>query len=145
MRIPESRGLWVNLSRGGTAPGTDLAAEADPRQAIKDLRGTIDEVRFGGVETIDGVRSRRFQVVTRPAAAQQAGTDSPERPTVTHYWFDQRGRVVRRQTELAEAGSATFAWTRWDQPVSIGRPKADTVITLERLEQLRQRQAGPSQ
>lgn len=145
MKVPESRGLWVNLSRGGSAPGADLAAEADPRQAIKELRGAIDEVRFGGVETVDGVRSRRFQVVTRQAAKQQAGSDDPERPTVTHYWFDQRGRVVRRQTELAEAGSATFTWTKWDQPVRIGRPSSDTVITLERLEQLRQRQAGTSQ
>ena len=145
MRVPESRGLWVNLSEGGTAPGADLAADADPRRAIDDLRDAIDEVRFGGAEAVDGVRSRRFQVVTRPEAKQQGGSDSPVRPTVTLYWFDRRGRVVRRQTELAEAGSATFTWTKWDQSVKIARPKPDTVITLKRLEELRKRQAGTSQ
>ena len=144
MRVPESRGLWVNLSEGGTAPEADLAAEADPRRAIDELRDTIDEVRFSGAETVNGVRSRRFQVVTRPEAKQQSSSDSPERPTVTHYWFDRRGRVVRRQTELAEAGSATFTWTNWDQSVKIARPKPDTVITLKQLDQLRKRQAGTS-
>lgn len=145
MRVPESRGLWVNLSEGGTAaPGVDLAGEADPRRAIDELRDTIDEVRFSGAETVNGVRSRRFQVVSRSEAKQQAGSEGPERPTVTHYWFDGRDRVVRRQTELAEAGSATFQWTKWDQSVKIARPEPDTVITLKRLEELRKRQAGTS-
>jgi len=146
MRVPESRGLWVNLSEGGNGiPGADLAEEADPRRAIDDLRATIDEVRFSGAETVQGVRTRRFQVVTQPAAKPAAGSDSPERPTVTHYWFDGSGRVVRRQSDLAQTGSATFAWTKWGEPVTIVRPKAGTVITLKRLEQLRNRQTAPSQ
>jgi hypothetical protein len=144
MRVPESRGLWVSLDGSGT-PGADLAKEADPRQAIDDLRDTIEEVRFGGVERIDAVASRRFQVVTRPASTQGAGSDGAGQPTVAQYWFDENGRVVRRQTELAQAGSATFTWTGWGKPVKIVRPNADTVITMERLEQLRQDQAGSSQ
>jgi hypothetical protein len=136
MRVPESRGLWVNLSDGGPGtPGADLAEEADPRRSIDDLRDTIDEVRFGGAETVGGVRTRRFQVVT----------NASDHPTVTQFWFDGHGRVVRRQTELAQTGSATFVWTKWGKPVKIVRPKADTIITLKRLEQLRQRQRGPSQ
>jgi hypothetical protein len=146
MRVPESRGLWVNLSEGGTRmPGADLAKEADPRQAIDELRDTIDEVRFSGTDTVDGVRTRRFQVVARPAAASEAGAEGSGHPAVTHYWFDGQGRVVRRQTELAQTGSATFTWTKWGEPVTIVRPKADTVITLKRLEQLRQQQPRPSQ
>ncbi|HJR88995.1 MAG TPA: hypothetical protein VJ782_02415 [Aeromicrobium sp.] len=143
MRVPESRGLWVNLDGAGT-PGADLAKEADPRQAIGDLRDSIDEVRFSGVERIGGVASRRFQVVTRPSSKKGAGSDSAEQPTVAQYWFDEHGRVVRRQTELAQAGSATFTWTAWGEPVTIVRPKANTVVTVERLEQLRQEQAGAS-
>jgi len=146
MRVPESRGLWVNLSEGGPGtPGADLAQDADPRRAIGDLRDSTDEVRFGGTETVGGVRARRFQVVTNPVAKQGTGSDGAGHPTVTQYWFDGDGRVVRRQTELAQAGSATFTWTKWGEPVTIERPKADTVITLERLEQLRKRQSGPSQ
>jgi hypothetical protein len=144
MRVPESRGLWVNLSEDDSGlPGADLAEEADPRRAIDDLRDTIDEVRFSGIETVDGVRARRFQVVTEPATTPKAGSDT--HPTVTEYWFDGDGRVVRRQTELAQTGSATFTWTNWGRPVKIVRPKADTVITLKRLEQLRKRNAGTSQ
>jgi hypothetical protein len=143
MRVPESRGLWVNLSEGGPgAPGADLAEEADPRRSIDDLRDTIDEVRFSGVETVGGVRARRFQVVTEPTAKKGA---SGTHPTVTQFWFDGHGRVVRRQTELEQAGSAIFAWTKWGTPVKISRPKVDTVITLKRLEQLRKRQVGASQ
>lgn len=146
MRVPESRGLWVNLSEGGTGmPGADLAKDADPRQAINELRDAIDEVRFSGAETVDGARARRFQVVTQPAGTQKSAPAGADRPTVTHYWFDADGRVVRRQSELAQSGSATFTWTKWGSPVRIVRPKADTVITLKRLEQLRQQQAGPSQ
>jgi hypothetical protein len=146
MRVPESRGLWVNLSEaGGGIPGADLAEEADPRRSIDDLRDTIDEVRFSGVETVGGVRARRFQVVTEPAAKQDSGTEGSEHPTVTQFWFDSHDRVVRRQTELAQTGSATFTWTKWGMPVKIMRPKTDTVITLKRLEQLRKRQAGTSQ
>jgi hypothetical protein len=145
MRVPESRGLWVNLTDGGPGlPGADLADEADPRRAIKDLRNTIDEVRFGGPETLGGVRTRRFQVVSRPEA-KQAGSAGPGAPTVTQYWFDRSGRVVRRQTDVDQAGSATFTWTKWGQPVKIVRPKSSTVITLKQLDQLHQRQAGPSQ
>ena len=146
MRVPESRGLWVNLSEGGTGlPGADVAKDADPRQTLDDLRDTIDEVRFSGAETVDGVPARRFQVVTQPAGTPEATSDGSDRPTVTYYWFDADGRVVRRQSELAQAGSATFTWTRWGSPVKIERPRAGTVITLKRLEQLRQQQAGPSQ
>ena len=146
MRVPESRGLWVNLSEGGTGlRGADLAKDADPRQAIDDLRDTIDEVRFSGVETVGGVRTRRFQVVTQPAGTPKAASEGSDRPTVTIYWFDAHGRVVRRQSELAQTGSATFTWTKWGRPVKIVRPKADTVITLKRLEQLRKQQLGPSQ
>jgi len=144
MRVPESRGLWVNLSDGGAGmPGAELAEDADPRRAIRDLRDSIDEVRFHGVESVGGVRARRFQVVTKAAATPEAASGA--RVTVTQYWFDQRGRVVRRQTELADAGSATFTWTKWGQPVKIERPRSDTVITLKRLEQLRNRQVAPSQ
>jgi hypothetical protein len=144
MRVPESRGLWVNLSEGGAGtPGADLAKEADPRQAIDDLRDTIDEVRFSGTETVGGVRTRRFQVVTQPATKPKGSSDT--HPTVTEYWFDRHGRVVRRQTELAQTGSATFTWTKWGRPVKIVRPKSGTVITLKRLEQLRKQQTGSSQ
>jgi len=144
MRVPESRGLWVNLSDGGAGmPGADLAEDADPRRAIRDLRDSIDEVRFHGVESVGGVRARRFQVVTNAAATPEAASGA--RVTVTQYWFNGDGRVVRRQTELADAGSATFSWTKWGEPVKIVRPRSDTVVTLKRLEQLRNRQVTPSQ
>lgn len=146
MRVPESRGLWVNLSEGEAGlPGADLAKDADPRQAINALRRTIKEVRFSGAETVDGVHTRRFQVVTQPARTPKPASDGSDRPTVTHYWFDADGRVVRRQSELAQTGSATFTWTKWGSPVKIVRPNAGTVITLKGLEELRQQQSGPSQ
>jgi hypothetical protein len=146
MRVPESRGLWVDLSEGGAAmPGADLAEEADPRRAIGDMRNSIDEIRFGGTETVGGVRARRFQVVTKPTAKQQSGSGGSDHPAITQYWFDRDDRVVRRQTELTQAGSATFTWTKWGKPVRIVRPKSDTVVTLKQIEQLRQRERGPSQ
>ena len=136
MRVPESRGLWVNLSKAGPGmPGVDLAEDADPRRAIDDLRDTVEEIRFGGDETIGGVRARRFQVVTRAKGA--------DHPTVTQYWFDGRSRVVRRHSELQQASSATFTWTRWGKPVEIVRPRPGSVITLERLEHLRRKKSEP--
>lgn len=146
MRVPESRGLWVNLSEGGSSlPGADLAVEADPRRSMDSLSENIIEVRFSGTETIGGQSARRFQVITKPTARPTPASGGADRPTVTEYWFDRRGRVVRRQTELAQTGGATFAWTDWGKPVKIARPKAGSVITLKRLEQLRERQVGPSQ
>ena len=146
MRVPESRGLWVNLSEGGTGlPGADLAKDADPRQAIDDLRDTIDEVRFSGAETVDGVRTRRFQVVTQPAGTPKSASDG-FRPPNGHPLLVRRRRPSRASSvRVGETGSATFTWTKWGSPVKIVRPKADTVITLKQLEQLRQQQAGPSQ
>jgi hypothetical protein len=58
---------------------------------------------------------------------------------VTDYWFDGKDRVVRRQSELAGASSATFTWARWGKPVSIKPPKAADVITLRRLAELQKR------
>lgn len=146
MRVPESRGLWVNLSDGGAGmPGADLAEDADPRRAIDDLRDSIDEIRFVGTETVGGVHVRRFQVVAEPTARQSTESAGSGRPSVTEFWFDDDDRVVRRQTELAQGASATFTWTKWGEPVTIVRPKADTVVTLKQLDRLRERQRGPSQ
>ena len=134
MRVPESRGLWVNVSERGTAvPGADLAEDADPRRALDDLRENLSEVRFSGTETVAGVRTRRFQVVTDPVKGAGA-------PAVTQYWFDARDRVVRRQSDLQQSGSATFIWSKWERPVSIVRPRRGTVVTLEQLEKLRKQQ-----
>jgi hypothetical protein len=135
MRVPESRGLWVNLTDGGAGmPGADLADDADPRESIGDLRDNIAEIRFSGTETVRGARTRRFQVVTKP--------DKSGHPTVTEYWFDGHGRVVRRHSELAQTGSATFTWTKWGRALTIARPKQGTVISLKRLQQLREQQSG---
>ncbi len=138
MRVPESRGLWVNVSeRGPSVPGADLAEDADPRRALDDLRENLAEVRFSGTETVAGVRTKRFQVVSDPAS--ESGT-----PTVTQYWFDGRDRVVRRQSDLQQSGSATFSWSNWGRPVAIARPRKDTVVTLEQLERLRKQQQSPA-
>ncbi|MFL6089098.1 MAG: hypothetical protein ACJ71Z_03050 [Aeromicrobium sp.] len=144
MRVPESRGLWVNLSAGhaGT-PGADLADEADPRKAIKELRATIQEVRFSGTERLSGVPARRYQVVTKPKAKPSAGaTPASSRPVVTEYWFNRDGRVVRRQSEVNDTGSVIFRWSDWGKPVKIARPAPHTVVTLKHLELLRKKQAA---
>jgi hypothetical protein len=146
MRVPESRGLWVNFGGGGAGlPGADLAEDADPRRALGDLRDAIDEIRFVGTETVGGIRARRFQMVALPTAKQGAESAGSARPSVTEFWFDGRGRVLRRQIELAEGGRATFTWTKWGEPVTIVRPEADTVVTLNQLERLREQQQRPSQ
>jgi hypothetical protein len=134
MRVPESRGLWVNVSERGTAvPGADLAEDADPRRALDDLRANLTEIRFSGTETVAGVRTKRFQVVSDAASGSGA-------PAITQYWFDGRDRVVRRQSDVQQSGSATFSWSNWGRPVAIARPRKDTVVTLEQLERLRKQQ-----
>ena len=139
MRVPESRGLWVDLSEGGgSVPGADLAKDADPRRALADLRANISEVRFSGTETIRGVRARRFQVVAEPAGASGV-------PAVTQYWFDSRDRVLRRQNDLDQAGSATFNWRAWGKPVTIERPKRSSVVTLRQLEDVEKAQRPGSE
>ncbi|HUP99920.1 MAG TPA: hypothetical protein VM093_05610 [Aeromicrobium sp.] len=145
MRVPESHGLWVNLTDAGPGmPGADLAGDADPRQTIDDLKASISEVRFSGTERIGGVSTRRFEVVTKPKNRSAAGTSGASgHPVVTDYWFDRRDRVVRRQSEL-DGGRATFTWTRWGAEVRIVRPKRDEVITLRRLEQLRRQAVAPA-
>lgn len=140
MRVPESRGLWVNLSEGGKGvPAADLADDADPRQTIDELKASISQVRFSGTETMDGVRTRRFQVVTKPKSGSGSGGGSAH-PVVTDYWFDARDRVVRRESVL-DGGRAMFAWTDWGTARRIEAPKRGEVITLRRLEELRQEQA----
>jgi hypothetical protein len=146
MRVPESRGLWVDLTDAGPgAPGADLAADADPRGAIGDLRANVQQIRFGGTENVGGVRARRFEVVTRPPAPASGAADAtsePGHPAVTEYWFDRHGRVVRRESELRNAGSATFTWTGWGKPVTIERPRKGTVVTLKRLRELGQQESA---
>jgi hypothetical protein len=133
MRVPESRGLWVNVSEGGAGlPGADLAQDADPRRELKELESGLTEVRFSGTETVNGVRARRFQVIAESADGAV--------PAVTQYWFDRRDRVVRRQSELSDGGGATFTWAQWGKPVTIVRPKASRVVTLAELERARKDQ-----
>ena len=133
MRVPESRGLWVNVSEGGAGlPGGDLARNADPRQALDDLETGLTEVRFSGTETVGGVRARRFQVIAESADGAV--------PAVTPYRFDGQDHLVRRQSELSDGARATFSWSQWGQPVRIARPKADRVVTFAQLERLREEQ-----
>ena len=135
LRAPESRGVWVDVSSGkGEIPGAGIADDADPRNQLRELRKTIDEVRFTGDDRIAGVRSRRYQVVTVSKAASASG--STNRRQVTDYWFDPRGRVVRRASDLDGSGEAVFTWAEWGKPVRIVAPPRRSVVTFERLEQL---------
>lgn len=135
MKAPESRGVWVDVSSGkGNVPGAGVADEADPRRQIRNLRKTIDEVRFTGDDAVGDTRTRRYQVVTRPKDASSSGRD------VTDYWFDTSSRVVRRSSELSGGAEATFAWTDWGKPVRIVAPKKGSIITFDELEKLQKQQ-----
>jgi hypothetical protein len=128
LKAPESRGVWVDVSSGkGEVPGAGIADEADPRSQLGELRKSIDEVRFTGDDRVAGTRTRRYQVVTVSKA---------NRREVTDYWFDRRGRVVRRASDLDGTGEAIFTWAEWGKPVRIVAPPRRSVITFERLEQL---------
>lgn len=135
LKAPESRGVWVDVSSGkGEVPGAGIAEDADPRNQVRELRRTIDEVRFTGDDRINGVRARRYQVVTVSKAGSASG--STNRRELTDYWFDARGRVVRRASDLDGRGEAIFTWAEWGKPVRIVAPPTRSVITFERLEQL---------
>ena len=134
MKVPESRGLWVDVTAEESLLPGAVMEEADLRNHLEEIRAGISEVRFGGADSVDGEPARRYQVVTEPEAGAAAGE-----PTVTEYWFDADGRVVRRLTELGGSGRATFTWSAWDEPASITKPPEDRVVTLRELERLRRR------
>src|SRR5690349_17050206 len=143
LKAPESRGVWVDVSSGkGEVPGAGIAEDADPRNQLRELRRTIDEVRFTGDDRIAGVRTRRYQVVTvskrvpTEGPTEGSASGSTKRREVTDYWFDPRGRVVRRASDLDGRGEAVFTWAEWGKPVRIVAPPRRSVITFERLEQL---------
>lgn len=122
MKVPESRGLWVDIGAADAGPADSLLADADPRQQLEVYRDQLDEVRFSAEETVAGVRARRYQLAV--------GAD------VTEYWFDEAGRVVRRANEV-EGGRASFSWLDWEAEIAIEKPPTDRVITLQELERLR--------
>lgn len=64
-------------------------------------------------------------------------------PTITEYWFDEDGSVVRRFVDLGAEGTADFAWSDWGEPADISPPPDDETISLEELDRLRRQQAGP--
>lgn len=130
LRTPESRGLWVDLSAGeGELPGA-VMEEADPRTELEALRDDVTEVRFTGDDTVAGVSARRYQLVAE-------GEEGAAGPTVTEYWFDQDGRVVRRSIDLGDSGRATFSWSDWGDPAVIAPPPSNKIVTLRELERLR--------
>lgn len=135
MKAPESRGVWVDVSSGqGDVPGAGVAQDADPRRQLTELRRTIEEVRFSDDDTVAGTRARRYQVVTT-----STGT-SASRRTVTDYWFDKAGRVVRRSSELVDGGEVIFTWSDWGKAVRIAPPSKRSVITFEELQKVQQGQ-----
>jgi hypothetical protein len=140
MKVPESRGLWVDFGEAGNDLTDAVMADADPRTHLSDDREAISEVRFSGEETIDGVEARRYQVVSDAEAT--AGSD-PAPPAVTQYWFGPDGRVIRRSSDL-DQGSVSFSWVDWDADATIAAPPDDEVITLQQLERLRRQQAAGS-
>lgn len=134
MKVPESRGLWVDISGGDAGAADALMAEADPRSQIDDLRDDITEVRFTGEDTVAGAPARRYQVVTESEAPAVEGSAGP---TITEYWFDEDGSVVRRFVDLGAEGTADFTWSGWGEPADISPPPDDETISLEELERLR--------
>lgn len=136
LRLPESRGLWVDITAEESLQPDEVLAEADLRNHVEEIRADISEVRFSGDDTVGGEPARRYQVVTDAGATRGEGGPPP---AVTEYWFDADGRVVRRRTDVDGSGSATFTWSAWDEPASIAPPAADRVVTLRELEQLRRR------
>lgn len=134
LKVPESRGLWVDVTAQESLLPGEVMAEADPRSQFDTLRGVITEVRFIGADTVAGEPARRYQVVTEPGETEGAGGSAP---TTTEYWLDEDQRVVRRQTDLGATGTATFTWTAWGDPVTIAPPPSDRVVTLRELERLR--------
>ncbi|KAA1426986.1 hypothetical protein [Nocardioides antri] len=140
MKIPESRGLWVDISAGEAELAGSVMEDADPRNQLDELREGIVEVRFSGDDTVAGAPARRYQVVTEPGTG--AGEEGSSVPTVTEYWFDEDDRVVRRTNDLGGTGRATFTWSDWGGQVAIAPPPGDTVITLAQLERLRRQQTS---
>lgn len=137
LKIPESRGLWVDVTAEESLLPREVMAEADPRSQFDTLRADIIEVRFSGDDTVSGEPARRYQVVTESGEAEGA---APSGPTTTEYWLDEKGRVVRRLTDLGGAGAASFTWTGWDEPVTIAPPPPDRVVTVRELERLRRQE-----
>lgn len=133
MRVPESRGLWVDISDDDDIAAT-LVGDGDPRRQVELYRDRISEVRFSGEEAVDGVAARRFQMTAESNDPAATG------PDVTEFWFDDEGRVVRRSTEVT-GGRASFSWLDWETAVVIDAPPVDRVITLRQLERLRRQQA----
>ena len=135
MRVPESRGLWVDIGAEDAGLAESVIEEADPRGQLDLLREEISEVRYNGDDVVGDRPVRRYQVLVEGGGdASGAGG----RPDVTEYWFDESGQVVRRANDLA-SGGAEFTWLDWDAAVAIAPPPAGRVITLAELERLRRR------
>ncbi|KAA1419320.1 hypothetical protein F0U44_12825 [Nocardioides humilatus] len=141
MKVPESRGLWVDVSAGGD-PGLagSVLEDADPRNQLDTAADTITEVRYLGDQQVEGGIVRRYQVVEEADATTAATSTGP---AVTEYWFDADGQVVRRTVDLGASGTATFTWADWGAPVDIAPPPDDETVTVRELERLRKQQDRP--
>lgn len=136
MKVPESRGLWVDIGAADASLADSLLEDADPRDQLERYREEISEVRFGGEETIGGQVARRYQVETELPQTTDAQATGP---TIIEFWFDEEGRVIRRSNEVG-GGRAQFSWVDWEASVVITSPPARRTITLEDLERLRRAQ-----
>lgn len=138
MKVPESRGLWVDVGTASDGVAASVLEDADPRTQVELYRDEATEVRFSGEEMLAGRPTRSFQVTTEAAPAGDA-PDVTTAPDVVQFWFDDAGRVVQRSTEV-DGGRARFSWLDWEAEVSISPPPADRVISLAELERLRRQQ-----
>jgi hypothetical protein len=135
MKVPESRGLWVDIGADDSGLADSVMQEADPRDQIALLREEISEVRFSGDDVVGDAPARRYQVVTEAGESRTEGSAAPD---VTEFWFDESGVIRRRSNDLG-TGGAEFTWVDWDAAVDIAPPPDDRVITLAELERLRRR------
>jgi len=140
MRVPESRGLWVDIGAEDPGLAASVLEEADPRARLDLLREEISEVRYNGDDVVGDRPVRRYQVLVESGGDATGAGGGPD---VTEYWFDESGQVVRRADDL-DAGGAEFTWLDWDAAVEIAQPPADRVIPLAELERLRRQSGRPA-
>jgi hypothetical protein len=121
------------------APGSASGA-VDPSRVFTFLRKRGAEVREAGHETVDGVRTTRYDgSVARKSDADELGG---KRFSI---WIDGDGLARRLRVSGAADGSeeiATIGFSDFGAPVHVEIPRPREVLTIAELQQLFAKQAA---
>jgi hypothetical protein len=125
-------GKFVKFKSGLNSQLSELVEGGDPTKIYKSFDKSMVDVKFVGVQTVQGQKLDRYDVTVNTAKALAAqGKKVPEGvpPTLTYSMFMDKAHLIRRMSFDMGPVAMVMDMTSYNKPVDITAPPASQIAS----------------